>query len=120
MVKDIPAMRGRDRVKKLTIKNAGSHMYQKPKTLHRTKGEKKASVSWIIRQCYTTKIYPSALWVTLVWSVPYIILHTLKKIPPKHPSCDVQSNTSSCAGKIQKEDSSSLQKKMSHLPCFGL
>lgn len=61
-------------------------MYQKPKTLHRTKGGKKASVSWIIRQCYEGKIYPSALWVTVVWSVPYIILHTLEKIQPKHPS----------------------------------
>lgn len=64
--------------------------------------QKKASVSWIICQCYQAKIYPSALWVTLVWSVPYINLHTSKKIQPKHPSYDVQSNTSSCAGKIQK------------------
>lgn len=61
-------------------------MFTRNKKQYIDQNRKKASVSWIICQCYQTKIYPSALWVTLVWSVPYNILQTPKKIQPKQPS----------------------------------
>ena len=82
-------------------------------TYYTEQKKKKASVSWIICQCYQTKIYPSALWVTVVWSVPYIILHTSKKIQPKHPSFLMFRVTLlAVLVKYKKKDSSSLQKRL--------
>lgn len=47
-------------------------MYQKP-THYTEQKKKKSKCKLDTLLVLSEKIYPSALWVTLVWSVPYVI-----------------------------------------------